>query len=194
MCEFWAKESRRTLHITRGRKMTNQRIHWAPILLLLTCLTANAKITVDWDKGTDFAAYKTYAWTKGTPANNPLMDQRITDAIDRQLAAKGLQKVDADKNPDIIVVYHAAVGVETQLNTMNMGGWGWRMGGGTSTTTVDKIPTGQLVVDIGDTKTKKLVWLGNASDTLSDKPDKNTQKINSAVDKMFKKFPPPIKK
>lgn len=174
--------------------MTTKRIHWSLILLLITCLTAAAAITVDWDKEANFAAYKTYAWEKGTPAKNPLMDQRIIDAIDAQLAAKGLQKVDPNNNPDLIVVYHAAVGVETQLNTMNTGGWGWRMGGGMSTTTVDKIPTGQLVVDIGDTKTKKLVWLGNASDTLSDNPDKNTKKINSAVEKMFKKFPPPVKK
>jgi hypothetical protein len=62
-----------------------------------------------------------------------------------------------------------------------------------STTTVDKIPTGQLVVDIGDAKTKKLLWMGNASDTLSDKPEKNADKINKVVKKMFEKFPPPVK-
>lgn len=61
------------------------------------------------------------------------------------------------------------------------------------TTTVDKIPTGQLSVDIGDPKTKKLLWLGTASDTLSDNPDKNQKKLNSALQKMFKKFPPPVK-
>jgi hypothetical protein len=33
--------------------------------------------------------------------------------------------------------------------------------------------------------------LGNASDTSSDNPEKNTKKINSAVEKMFNKFPPP---
>lgn len=174
--------------------MKLKRIHWSLAVLLIASLTAAGKVTVDWDKDTNFAAYKTYTWEKGTPAKNPLMDQRIIDAIDKQLAAKGLQKVDATANPDLIVIYHAAVGVETQLNTMNTGGWGWRMGGGMATTTVDKIPTGQLVVDIGDAKTKKLVWLGNASDTISDNPDKVAKKINSVVQDMFKKFPPPVKK
>jgi hypothetical protein len=64
---------------------------------------------------------------------------------------------------------------------------------GTSTTTVDKIPVGHLVVDIGDAKTKKLLWQGTAQDTLSDKPEKNEKKIESALEKMFKKFPPPVK-
>jgi hypothetical protein len=74
------------------------------------------------------------------------------------------------------------------------GGWGWRWGGGMSTTTVDKIPKGQLVVDIGDAKTKKVLWMGNASETLSDNPDKNADKVNKVTKEMFKKFPPPVKK
>ena len=172
------------------------------VLMLFTASTAltarGQKVSVDFDKEANFAAYKTYAWTTGTPAQNQLMDQRITDGVDKRLAAKGLQKVDVNTNPDLVVLYHAAVGTETQLNTMNTGGYGWgyRWGGGMgmSTTTVEKIPVGQLTVDIGDAKTKKLLWLGNGADTLSDKPEKNEKKINSALDKMFKKFPPPIKK
>jgi hypothetical protein len=62
---------------------------------------------------------------------------------------------------------------------------------GTSTSTVEQIPIGTLSLDIGDAKTKKLLWLGTATDSLSDNPDKNTKKINNALDKMFKKFPPP---
>jgi hypothetical protein len=59
-----------------------------------------------------------------------------------------------------------------------------------ATTTVDKIPVGQLVIDIGDAKTKKLLWMANSSDTLSDKPDKNQKKLDKALNKIFKDFPP----
>ena len=90
-------------------------------------------------------------------------------------------------------MYHAAVGQEVELNTMGPVGWGWRWGG-TSTTTVDRMPVGQISIDIGDAKTKKLLWLGTASGTLSNDSDKNIKKLNSALDKMFKKFPPPAKK
>ena len=163
------------------------------VLLLACCPTYGQSVKVDYDKNTNFSVYHNYAWAKGTPVENPLMDQRIIDGVDKQLAAKGLRKVEASADPDLWVLYHGAVSTETQLNTTNMGGWGWRWGGGMATTTVEKIPVGRLVVDIGDAKTKKLLWLGDASDTLSDKPEKNEQKLNKALEKMFKKFPPPSK-
>jgi hypothetical protein len=59
-----------------------------------------------------------------------------------------------------------------------------------ATTEVGKIPEGTLVVDIYDTSSEHLVWRGLASDQLSDKLEKDTKKIEKAVDKMFSKFPP----
>jgi hypothetical protein len=165
------------------------------LMVFIVCSLSMAKVTVDWDKTADFTKYKTYAWAKGTPASNPLINDRIIAAIDNELAAKGMQKVDDPASADLIVMYHAALSEETQLNTTDMGGgWGVRWGGGMSTTTVDKIPKGHLVVDIGDAKTKKVLWMGNASETLSDNPEKNTEKVNKVTKEMFKKFPPPVKK
>jgi hypothetical protein len=153
------------------------------------------KVNVDWDKSANFHGYTTYAWTQGTPAKNQLMDQRIVAAVDRELAAKGLQKAAEGTSPSLLVAYNAAVTTETQLNTTNMGGYGWGYGwgGGTSTTTVQKIPVGELVVDIGDPNTKKMLWQGTATDTVNDNPEKTANKIDKAVGKMFKKFPPPVK-
>jgi Domain of unknown function (DUF4136) len=100
------------------------RVKW--ILFVLVMLLSRstgwaADVKVDWDKSASFTNYKTYAWTTGTPAKNPLWDQRIRDGVDAQLAAKGFQKVDVNSNPDITVLYHAAVGNEVQLNTMDSG-------------------------------------------------------------------------
>jgi len=39
-------------------------------------------------------------------------------------------------------------------------------------------------------KTPQLVFRGTASDSLSNDPEKNERKLEKAVDKMFKKFPP----
>ena len=106
-----------------------------------------------------------------------------------------MHKAAEGTSPSLLVAYHAAVTTETQLNTTNMGGYGWGYGwgGGTSTTTVQKIPVGELVVDIGDPHTKKMLWQGTATDTVNDNPDKTAKKIDKAVEKMFKKFPPPVK-
>jgi Domain of unknown function (DUF4136) len=164
------------------------------VAFILTTFSLFAQLKVDWERDISFANFKTYNWGKGTPLQNSIWDQRIVDGIDQQLAAKGLQKVAEDGNPDLIVVYHAAVGTTVELNTVSTGGWGWRWDGGMAMTTVDKIPVGQLSVDIGDAKTKKLIWLGSADDTLGDNPEKNQKKLKSTLAKMFKKFPPPASK
>jgi hypothetical protein len=57
-------------------------------------------------------------------------------------------------------------------------------------TTIETVPVGTLVLDIYDSGSHHLVWRGMAHDTLSDKPEKNAQKLDKAVDKMFRKFPP----
>jgi hypothetical protein len=153
------------------------------------------KVNVDWDQTANFQGYGTYAWAKGTPAKNQLMDERIVAAVDKELAAKGIRKADAGTSPDLLVAYHAALSSKAQLDTTNMGGYGWGYGwgGGSSTTTVKEIPVGELIVDMGDPKTKKMLWRGTATDTLSDNPQKVADKINKSVEDMFKKFPPPKK-
>jgi hypothetical protein len=78
------------------------------------------------------------------------------------------------------------------LNTFYDGfGRGWRWGGfGEATTTTEIYKVGTLVVDLFDTKTKKLIWRGTSSDTLSNSSDKNIKNLDKGVEKMFKKFPP----
>ncbi len=174
--------------------MKRHRSFWIPLALMFLIGTALAGVKTDWDQSANFSNYKTFAWGKGTPAKNPLMDQRIVEGVNKRLADKNFLRVEPNNNPDLIVLYHAASGQQTQLNTTSTGGWGWYWGGGMSTTTVNTIPVGQLTVDIGDAKTNKLLWMGSASDTLSNDPQKNQKKLESALDKMFKNFPPQPKK
>jgi len=164
------------------------------LCFLVTAVTASARsVNVDFDKDTDFSKYKTFAFAEGTPTPVTLTNQRIEKAIEAQLAAKGLTRVDG--NADLTVVYHCAVRQQTQLNTTNLGGWGWGPGwrrwggGGTAITQVERIPVGTLIVDIGDAANRRYVWRGTASKTISDKPDKNAKAIDQEVKKMFEKFP-----
>jgi hypothetical protein len=66
-------------------------------------------------------------------------------------------------------------------------------GMGTATTTVVPNRVGNLTVDMFQGGSKQLIWLGTASEVISSKPDKNDKKLNEAVEKMFKHFPPPSK-
>lgn len=177
------------------------------LCLLVTAGSAFAlKVNVDYDKGTDFSGYRTYAFVEGTSTPETLTNQRIEKAIETQLAAKGLTKVVS--NADLTVVYHCSVAEKTQLNTTNLGGWGWGPGwgrgwgwgggwrrgwggvGGNAITQVEQIPVGTLIVDIGDSASKKYVWRGTASGTINTNAAKNAKTIDQEVKKMFEKFPP----
>ena len=65
---------------------------------------------------------------------------------------------------------------------------------GTATTTEDTYKVGTLVVDLFDAKTKKIIWRGSSSDTLSSKSDKNIKDLDKGVQKLFEHFPPSPKK
>ena len=173
--------------------------HARPVLtlMLLGALVVLAKeVVTDYDHSADFQQYKTYSWTR-VKAGDPLWADRITRAVDAQLVAKGWSKVDADG--DVAVTAFGSTREQPTLTTFYDGfggGWRWRgVGGfGDSTTTVDTYKVGTLVVDLFDSSTKKLIWRGSASDTLSDKSDKNIKTLDKGVQKMFDRFPPSPKK
>jgi hypothetical protein len=159
-------------------------------LLLVAGNAFGQKVTTDSVPGTDWTKYHTYAWGEGTPAQDPLVAQKIVAGIDAQLAAKGLKKVESD--PDLVVIYHTATDQQKSVSWQNYGGWG-RFGGMGGSAQVDTVIVGQLKVDIADYKAKQFLWRGTATGTVSDNPEKNTKTINKALTKMFQKFPPPGK-
>jgi Domain of unknown function (DUF4136) len=157
--------------------------------LTLACSTMTT--AVDYDHTIDWSKYKTFQVGTGTPAPTTFTQKRIDDAITSTLTSKGWQPVTS--NPSIMVYPHVVLSEQTQLNTMNMGGYGYRgwggWGGGMTTTTVQKIPIGTLVIDLVDPATKEMVWRGTASDQVSGSGE-DQGKINEAMQKLFANFPP----
>lgn len=143
------------------------------------------EVNVDFDRKADFSQCATYAWAKGQPAENPLADRRIVEAIDGALAAKGWRKV--EENPGCYVAYQASVKEQKSLEVWRPGPW--RFAGGMGSVDVKTILNGMLVVDIGDAAARQLIFRGVAKDTLSDKPEKNQKKLAKVVEKMFKTLP-----
>ena len=95
--------------------------------------------------------------------------------------------------PCVAIVAIQTTRTETTLQTFFDGiggGWGWRGGFGSATTTAQHYKEGTLVIDIYDVKTKQLIWRGSAEGTLSDKASKNEKKLETVVAKMFKDYPP----
>jgi Domain of unknown function (DUF4136) len=188
----------------RNGQMQNRCVLVAIALFVLAPLIVSAqKVTHDFDKTATFSQYKTYAHKDGTKVGQPLIDDRITAAIDAALAAKGFTK--AESSPDVFVVYHVAFDKEKDISTFSSGygggygAYGWGYGGGwagsTSTTQVRDILIGTLVIDMADAKKNAVVWRGmgvKEIDTTA-KPEKRDKSVTTAVNKIFKNYPPKIK-
>lgn len=165
-------------------------------------------VRYDFDRDKDFSKYKSYKWVEIKQADqlDDLTAKQVTDAIDAELAKKGLTKIDADSS-DLYIGYQTAIGTEKQYNSFSTGwgygpGWGagWYGYGGMATSSTygstSTIYVGTLDLSMYDTSTKQLVWRGTASKTLDPKakPDKKRKNITKAVAKLLQNYPPPIKK
>ena len=163
------------------------------LFFALTAASFAQQVKTDYDHGANFGQYKTYSWEK-VQTKDPLLVNRIKDAVNAALAAKGWTQVDS--GGDVSVVAMEITKNQQTLNTFYDGfGGGWRWGGfGDATTTTETYQVGTLVVDLFAANSKNLIWRGSSSDTLSNNPDKNTKNLDKGVQKMFAHFPPEPKK
>ena len=159
-------------------------------LLLFSTAVFGQQVKTDYDRAMDFGQYKTYSWEK-VQTQDALWVDRIKSAVNAALAAKGW--TEAPSGGDVAIVAMEVTQNHRTLNTFYDGfGGGWRWGGGfgNATTTVDTYKVGTLIVDLFDAKSKKLIWRGSASETLSNRSDKNIKNLDKGVQKMFDHFPP----
>jgi len=168
------------------------------IAILFATTSFAQQVKTDFDRSADFSQYKTYLWG-AVHTQDALWVDRIKADVNSALAAKGWTQVQSGGSVSIM-----AMEMTQDHQTLDTyydgfgGGWrwgrGWGGGFGDTTTTVETYKVGTLVVDLFDSKTKDLIWRGSASDTLSDKSDRNIKNLNKAVEKMFDHFPSDTKR
>jgi hypothetical protein len=179
----------------------------ALVLALVTCSVTYAQdIRTNYMPGTDFSKYHTYAWVdevQGVPGvggrPDQILDTQVKQAIDAQMAGKGLTKVADGGKPDLLLGYQLAIDREKQINGFGdgwgggFGGWGpWGGGLNSFSATTSTINIGTFVVGMYDPAAKKLVWIGAAQHAIepSKKQEKNQQRLNKGAQKLLKDFPP----
>ena len=109
----------------------------ALVLTFVACSMAFAQdVRTNYMPGTDFSKYHTYTWVdevQGVPSvgghPDQILDTQVKQAIDSQMAAKGLTKVADGGKPDLLLGYQLTIDREKQINGFANGWGGW---GGTN--------------------------------------------------------------
>lgn len=173
--------------------------HWLMIVIVSVFAAACAGLDVerDYDTSVNFRALSTYAWQPRQETGDSLLDSRVHDAVDRELAGKGYRKVAKD-DADLLVSYRYAVAGEDEPNRVRTsvglgGGSGGTFGGiGVSIGLGRDREKSILGIDMVNPDNGKLLWRGVARQRPIEQssPEKTTLKINETVAEIFKAFPP----
>ena len=203
------------------------------LALALSACASTPVVFTDFDRSAQFGNYHTYAWSEQKPEAPdqaappmlqdpdravapverrtdqaaPLMQQRIVDAIDAHLAARGWRRTGAG-DADVIISTHVDHRQEYRIDSYypaygwGWGGYGWGgygccgwgpgwgWGGGWDSSYVRAYTVGTLVVDMFDARTHRAIWSGVAESTVHRDPARQVADLDLALQKMFVAFPP----
>jgi hypothetical protein len=178
---------------------------FAPLpLLALVMACATYSVRYDFDSHATFASYKTFDWyaasrfakDKGVKVDNPIMDRRVSYAVEKELNARGYKRETA-ADPDFLVTYYPVWQEKKYWSSTQLGWgyWGFRPFGiniGTSIGQEHKYKEGTIVLEIVDFKTNQMVWQSVAEGALTDldSPEKADSMVAKAVHDMLNQFPP----
>lgn len=173
---------------------------------LASCATsANVGVSSDFDHAVNFRAYKTWAWypkqtndTEGGPARGyeSFTDQRIRDAVSKDLATKGLMP--ATGEPDVYVAYSVRVENKQQVAGgypyspfgYGYGGYGYGYGGYPyGGGRAYNYKAGTVIIDIVDARRKELAWRGTGQAQLDQNSISETETYR-IVNSVLSNYPP----
>lgn len=178
------------------------------IAALILCAALGGCVTplkpqFDYDMRQDFRGYHTYAWIRDEPlirpagsssiVASPLNQQRVVDAIEAELGARGFRKVDR-ASADFVLAY--TLGARNQIEAYSYpepyaGNWVWGRRYVGSGVDVRMYLEGTLAIDIFDNKSHQPVWHGWVQKRVTERDSHNAaQQISTAVQQILAKFPP----
>lgn len=150
--------------------------------------------------GTDFTAYRSYAYVEqpGTDkaGYSTILTSHFKAAVDREMAARGY--VFDAVNPDLLVNFFSNVETRSEsytTPTVRMGYHGYRGGVIAVPLYGEDVSTrnyrvGTVNIDVVDAKRKELVWEGVLEGALSRKAMRDPAgAVQSAVSQIFQRYP-----
>jgi uncharacterized protein DUF4136 len=169
----------------------------ALVALWILPLAACAAVTVNSysQRSFDIGRYHTYAWgppdTHGTGDprvdNNRFFEERVRQQVDRELAARGFEKVAGVA--DLLIHYHASFSQKLDVRTLDRQ-YEPCAPGDCSAFVYD---AGTLMVDLVDARANTLLWRGWAEGSMDGAIDNQAwleSRVDDAVLRILRRLPP----
>ena len=134
-------------------------------------------VTVNAEKNVDFAAFKTYTWTKGQPSAVKTIDTQIMTAVDRELAALGMTKAASGKG-DVMVAYYSLTRTDVDLKAKP-----------DAKGALPQYSVGTLMVALLKPADRHRLLRLRVDKPIDTEPARLEESINSAVKALFEKYP-----
>ncbi len=165
-----------------------------------SCATSSrVGVTSDFDHSVNFRTYKTWSWypqqpvdAEGGPARGyeSFLDQRLQAAVERELSAKGLTRV--DKDADLFVAYSAKVEEKQQVSPYGGFGYpfyGYGYYGRGPYMPVTQYKAGTVIIDLVDARRKELAWRGTGQAQV-DKQTISEEEVYRIINSILGSYPP----
>ncbi|NME67007.1 DUF4136 domain-containing protein [Flammeovirga aprica] len=172
----------------------------AAMLISVTFLVtscSSTKIVTDYNPGTNFNAYQTFSllpFQKTNAKINQFDRERVKNAVIANMQNLGYTYSEQDTTADLQVGMVFTTKEKKSVTSYNAGYGGWYgpWGMGATHYSEYEYTEGTFVIDIFDTKERKLLWEAAAVSTLSEKqesPVVRERNINRFVKSIFNKYP-----
>jgi len=172
---------------------------WACILFLLCSCAKPMNIKSEYDPMVRFSNFKTYDFAPGQVidvpdkrVHNEFLDSKLRSAVEKRMAKKKFEKV-SSAVPDLWVDYNAVlekgqkIRKRLSLDIRDLG-----TEGGEVKRYRTHFDEGTLILTMIDPKTSRTIWRGTAQAqvTFDVTWEEREKRINRAVQKILKEFPP----
>ena len=170
-------------------------------LLVASCATSSppSKPESMRDPQANFAAFKTFGWTSGSPAAGgdaplKLLDSNVRAAIAAELQQRGYSEAAAGATPDLRIAFETESQEKVKSNPIRVGigvgSWGGSGGGSVNvgSSSVSNYKEGSLVIHAIETARNAEVWQGRVSGKMT-KGSLEASAIAQAVAIAMKDFP-----
>lgn len=181
-----------------------KRISFYLLITILISSCSTLKVTQEFDKNTDFTQFKTFSIHAWNDENSNLISrfdqERLLSALADQLKKRGYIQVisGGDIEADIFLILDRKLSTTAYTNYYGGGYWGgygygfgygYGPGYGTTSYQTEVYVEGTLIINLFDSKQKKLIWQGTGVGTVDNDPQTREKGIPKALDQIFWKYP-----